>query len=946
MKASLKTHKKILVIAGTLLILLISLGLSAYFVLINEMSFVHSSMRSTMTTFENKYKRIGSFKEVSEIINEETTLGSEYLIKVVFKETEDIQTALDTMKRDYFDCYLIDSEGKMYISSGSPLLDISKEEYDQLLTKGTLTSETDDGVVYYGCMEMPQGLLITCYKKSMELGTGSLLTGISDRFDYFAAPASDRIIKSASDTDIIGTHAPDSLVPSSINADRDIRIKGEGYNHGLADLSIGKAYCITCEIDGYIYGLYFKQANMLRDVFNEIKTPAVVLAGTFAVILIFFFNLWNASDEKEKKWIRIFRTNSWFDEVQARCLSGFTVLAMIVTLFFNTHFTTFSSYSLQSTLSTQNLDMLAENIKACEKDRKVLAGIIEDYTQSLADHISDLLVMNRDLCSHESLKEMSEKCCISEISVYDEEARVEASSGDYYGYKLTDNEDDPAYGIRRILTDNVESVFVDYDDETGRFLLGQRRKDSPGIILLKYEDPNLTKMLKYYSKDEAIRGTDFGNATTFFVKLGDEDVTYVIEPYSTQIEATQLRLPENLEQDNYSGIAEIRGKPSYVNTRSSEGIAVVSAIECNRIDIMLVSCSLIMIAAFVLLMAVLFYGCVCHPEKAEDPAEENVTPEEEVITDRSRESLFADTCFRKMIKYESIVLVVGYCFMMFKLIVGEQTVLSFIFGGKWDKGINLFSVNASIIVAVITIVLLFLLKKILEFIGRSIGTKGMTICSVAASVISFFALFFIILHTLYQFGVNTTALMASAGIAGLVIGIAAKDIFGDLIAGLFLIFEGNIRVGDFISYKDFRGEVSEIGARVTVLKRYNNKLIVNNSDLKQYYRLSDEPGSAWVEIDVDVNEDIDKIRELIENSAEWYQNRIPTLLKGPWFLNISKLDSTCMTVCLCGLCPAERSGSTRRKILLYTRQLFCENGIKLGTGAMKIALMPEDQEKQ
>ena len=86
--------------------------------------------------------------------------------------------------------------------------------------------------------------------------------------------------------------------------------------------------------------------------------------------------------------------------------------------------------------------------------------------------------------------------------------------------------------------------------------------------------------------------------------------------------------------------------------------------------------------------------------------------------------------------------------------------------------------------------------------------------------------------------------MASAGIAGLAIGSASKDVVGDLIAGLFLIFEGNITVGDFVKFKDFRGEVSEIGARVTVLKRYNRKLVVNNSELKQYYRLSDELGGS------------------------------------------------------------------------------------------------------
>ena len=130
--------------------------------------------------------------------------------------------------------------------------------------------------------------------------------------------------------------------------------------------------------------------------------------------------------------------------------------------------------------------------------------------------------------------------------------------------------------------------------------------------------------------------------------------------------------------------------------------------------------------------------------------------------------------------------------------------------------------------------------------------------------------------------------------------------------------------------------MSEIGARVTVIKRYNRKLIVNNSDLKQYYRLSDEPGSAWVEIDVAADEDIDRIRMLIEDSAEWYQSRIPTLKKGPLFLNVSHFDSSGITICLCGICTDERSSSTKRKILLSTIELFRENGIRLGMNTMKL----------
>ena len=126
-------------------------------------------------------------------------------------------------------------------------------------------------------------------------------------------------------------------------------------------------------------------------------------------------------------------------------------------------------------------------------------------------------------------------------------------------------------------------------------------------------------------------------------------------------------------------------------------------------------------------------------------------------------------------------------------------------------------------------------------------------------------------------------------------------------------------------------------------QRHHRKLIVNNSDLRQYFRLSDEPGAAWLEIKVGANEDIEKIRELIDASSEWFQSRIPTLKGGPWFLNISDFDSSGITICLCGSCTEKQSGSTKRKLLLYTMELFRENGITLAHDVIRVLPPKEDE---
>ena len=242
MKATLKKHKRILVITGAVLILLIALGILSYNVACNEMELVHSSMTSTMSTFENKYKRAESLQEISAIVDEEVVESSLYLIQTTFREAEDVQTALDTLERDYFDCYLLDLSGKWYVAKGADELSLSEDQMSKLLGGESLTDEADGSIAYYTALNMPEGTLITCYRKSMELGDNSTLTGISNRYDYFIAPMPDGTVNESSNEALLGTHIPERLERSALGTDNNLKSKIDAYNSGFAELEIGKAY--------------------------------------------------------------------------------------------------------------------------------------------------------------------------------------------------------------------------------------------------------------------------------------------------------------------------------------------------------------------------------------------------------------------------------------------------------------------------------------------------------------------------------------------------------------------------------------------------------------------------------------------------------------------------------------------------------------------------------
>lgn len=68
------------------------------------------------------------------------------------------------------------------------------------------------------------------------------------------------------------------------------------------------------------------------------------------------------------------------------------------------------------------------------------------------------------------------------------------------------------------------------------------------------------------------------------------------------------------------------------------------------------------------------------------------------------------------------------------------------------------------------------------------------------------------------FGVNTSGVLAALGAVGLAVGLALKDSLSNIAAGLLLIFERPIKVGDFVQCGTMSGTVEDIGLFATRLR--------------------------------------------------------------------------------------------------------------------------------
>lgn len=81
-------------------------------------------------------------------------------------------------------------------------------------------------------------------------------------------------------------------------------------------------------------------------------------------------------------------------------------------------------------------------------------------------------------------------------------------------------------------------------------------------------------------------------------------------------------------------------------------------------------------------------------------------------------------------------------------------------------------------------------------------------------------------------GVNITGLVASLGIGGIAIGLAAQGIFADLFASLAIIFDRPFRRGDTVKWDQTTGSVESIGLKTTrVRSTTGEEVVISNTNL-------------------------------------------------------------------------------------------------------------------
>ena len=227
----------------------------------------------------------------------------------------------------------------------------------------------------------------------------------------------------------------------------------------------------------------------------------------------------------------------------------------------------------------------------------------------------------------------------------------------------------------------------------------------------------------------------------------------------------------------------------------------------------------------------------------------------------------------------------------------------------------------------------WVIMKILQLICMGVvghGKSGVTAAKLLNSFIKYGMAIIVILMILSTIGVDTSVLIASAGITALVIGLGAQSLIADIIAGIFIVFEGEFRVGDIVVIDGWRGTVQEIGMRTIKIMDYGgNVKIVNNSSVSSVINQTKELSLAKATISIEYAESIPRVELVISQNLEKIRKAIPQIIEGPYYKGVDSLSDSSIDLLFVANCKEEDIYIVQRAMNRELMLLFNENNINV-----------------
>ncbi len=184
---------------------------------------------------------------------------------------------------------------------------------------------------------------------------------------------------------------------------------------------------------------------------------------------------------------------------------------------------------------------------------------------------------------------------------------------------------------------------------------------------------------------------------------------------------------------------------------------------------------------------------------------------------------------------------------------------------------------------------------------------------------------------LTTWGVDPTAILAAAGLAGIAISFGAQAVIQDIISGVFILIDKPYVVGDIVYVHGFRGLVVKMSLRMTHFKDMgtNDIKIYHNSDIRDIVNTSVYISTAVAEIGISYNHDIRDVENIINEHLPKMKEMIPDIIEGPIYLGITGFGDSSVDLKFIARVDESKKFSVQRQMNRELKILFDERKIEI-----------------
>ena len=250
-----------------------------------------------------------------------------------------------------------------------------------------------------------------------------------------------------------------------------------------------------------------------------------------------------------------------------------------------------------------------------------------------------------------------------------------------------------------------------------------------------------------------------------------------------------------------------------------------------------------------------------------------------------------------------------------------------------------------LIILVIGIILWFLIQRLIPpLINRTVektkgeSKKGLekrtnTLVGVLIGISRVIIVVVVLLMILNEAGVPIGPMLAGFGIAGVAVGFGAQYLIRDLIAGIFILWENQYRVGDVAMVGGVAGLVEEVTLRKTVLRDLDGIVHhVPNGEIRVASNYSRHFSRVNLNVSVSYGTDLDQAISVINRVGEELaadENWRDRLITPPIALRVDKLGDSGIDIKItCDVKPLEQWSATG-ELRLRLKKAFDAEGIEI-----------------